>query len=76
MFRYLHLEKTKLAVSLGQKVKREQSIGPVFNFFSAPTTIHLHFEIKESATDGTATVATFVPPLFEPGRRVSESVGW
>jgi murein DD-endopeptidase MepM/ murein hydrolase activator NlpD len=62
-FRYLHLDMAHLKVVAGQRVTRGQAIGFVSdNFGSTSTTIHLHFEIKEPVTDGTATIVTFVPP--------------
>jgi murein DD-endopeptidase MepM/ murein hydrolase activator NlpD len=62
-FRYLHLDMNSLKVAVDQRVERGQPIGFVSNYFgSTSTTIHLHFEIKEPVTDGTATVTTFVPP--------------
>jgi murein DD-endopeptidase MepM/ murein hydrolase activator NlpD len=54
---------TKLSVTVGQHVARGQPIRLVSDFFGlSSTTIHLHFEIKEPITDGTATTTTFVPP--------------
>lgn len=63
IFRYLHLDMTKLQVAVGQRVQRGDPIGLVSNFFGdTTTTIHLHFEIREPVTDGTATITTWVPP--------------
>jgi len=63
VFRYLHLDMHNLKVGLGDKVARGQAIGYVANDFgTTQTTIHLHFEIRETVTDGTATITTFVPP--------------
>jgi murein DD-endopeptidase MepM/ murein hydrolase activator NlpD len=62
-FRYLHLDMNNLKVRLGDTVTRGQPIGYVSNDFGGTTTtIHLHFEIRESVTDGTTTMTTFVPP--------------
>lgn len=64
IYRYLHLDMSRLAVSVGTHLERGGRIGFVSNHFNdTPTTIHLHFEIKQNValSDGTSTV-TFVPP--------------
>ena len=62
-YRYLHLQMDKLKVHLGDHVAQGQEIGYVSNNFGdTATTIHLHFEIKEPVTDGSATLTTYVPP--------------
>lgn len=48
---YLHLNPNQLQVSVGQRVKRGDRIGPVSNYFgSTPTTIHLHYELRSGST--------------------------
>jgi murein DD-endopeptidase MepM/ murein hydrolase activator NlpD len=47
---YLHMRMRDLAVQQGQLVKRGQRMGKVSNDFGgAPTSIHLHFEIRANA---------------------------
>lgn len=64
VFRYLHLDMKQLAVRVGDVVPRGGHIGLVSNDFNdTPTTIHLHFEIKQSvALPNGRTTITFVPP--------------
>jgi murein DD-endopeptidase MepM/ murein hydrolase activator NlpD len=53
----------QLKVHVGDRVARGQPIGLVSNNFgSTPTTIHLHFEIKEAVSFNGSTVTTWVPP--------------
>jgi murein DD-endopeptidase MepM/ murein hydrolase activator NlpD len=60
---YLHMQMDKLKVHVGDRVDRGQALGYVSNNFgSTPTTIHLHFEIKEPVTVNGSTVVTRVPP--------------
>jgi len=48
-FTYLHLDRVRLAVAPGQRVARGQRIGLVSNDFAGtPTTVHLHFEIRQN----------------------------
>ncbi len=62
-FTYLHLDPASLQVSAGQRVSRGQRIGLVSNAFGGtPTTIHLHFEIRQSVLVGSDLIATPVPP--------------
>jgi murein DD-endopeptidase MepM/ murein hydrolase activator NlpD len=63
-YRYLHMKMDALAVNLGDKVTRGQRLGFVSNDFGgAPTTIHLHFEIKTTLQlpNGTSQIH-FAPP--------------
>lgn len=47
IYRYLHLNMSKLMVATNQTVKKGDLIGYVSNDFGGtPTTLHLHFEIK------------------------------
>lgn len=64
LFRYLHMNMKDLAVKRGDAVKRGTRIGKVSNDFGGtPTTIHLHFEAKDSVQWPDGHVATtFVPP--------------
>jgi murein DD-endopeptidase MepM/ murein hydrolase activator NlpD len=63
VFRYLHLQMDQLKVRIGDRVERGQPIGYVSNNFGkTPTTIHLHFEVKEPVTKGGKSLFTFVPP--------------
>ena len=60
---YLHMQMNKLKVAVGDHVTRGQQLGLVSNNFGAtPTTIHLHFEIKEPVSFGGSTITTRVPP--------------
>jgi murein DD-endopeptidase MepM/ murein hydrolase activator NlpD len=63
-YRYLHLNATRLAVHIGQKVARGQRLGVVSNNMGkAKTTIHLHFDMKQTLrfSDG-SSAKVFVPP--------------
>jgi murein DD-endopeptidase MepM/ murein hydrolase activator NlpD len=63
LYRYLHLNMNDLNVGELQKVKRGERIGKVSNSFGGTsTTIHLHFEAKQSVKIGSKTINTFVPP--------------
>ena len=60
---YLHMQMNQLKVNVGDRVTRGQALGLVSNNFGAtPTTIHLHFEIKEPVTLHGSTITTRVPP--------------
>ncbi len=59
-FDYLHM--SNVAVSLGQQVQKGTVVGKVSNAFGGtPTTIHLHFNIRQYV-DGVGTV--YVPPYM------------
>ncbi|UWU23029.1 M23 family metallopeptidase [Rhizobium sp. CB3060] len=63
IFRYLHIDMTNLRVKTLDSVKRGARIGEVSNFFGGtPTTIHLHFEIKQAVVINGKKLVTFVPP--------------
>jgi hypothetical protein len=52
IYRYLHLNMSKLKVATNQTVKQGDVIGYVSNDFGGtPTTLHLHFEIKLNTTE-------------------------
>jgi len=60
---YLHMQMNQLKVAVGDHVTRGQTLGMVSNNFgSTPTTIHLHFEIKEPVSFNGSTITTRVPP--------------
>ena len=61
-YRYLHLDSRTLQVRIGQKIKRGQRIGLVSdNMGSTKTSIHLHFDVKQTiAVDGYSK-RVFVP---------------
>jgi len=62
-YRYLHLDSRTLQVRKGQKVKRGQRIGLVSNNMGkTPTSIHLHFDMKQTIKVGTRSKSVFVPP--------------
>ena len=45
-YRYLHM--SNVTVKVGDKVSKGSRIGKVSNVYTAPTTIHLHFEIWQN----------------------------
>jgi len=61
-YRYLHLASNSLRVKAGQRVERAQRIGLVSdNMGSTSTSIHLHFDVKETLlVDGYAQTV-FIP---------------
>lgn len=63
LYRYLHLSMKDLAVKELDKVKRGERIGRVSNDFNGtPTTIHLHFDIKDTVQIKNHQVSTYLPP--------------
>lgn len=61
-YRYLHLDSPSLKVRRGEKVKRGQRIGLVSNNMgTTPTSIHLHFDMKQTIKVGDASKSVFVP---------------
>ncbi|CAL4867334.1 hypothetical protein MMA231_01586 [Asticcacaulis sp. MM231] len=73
IYRYLHMQKSSVKVTVGDAVKRGQKLGLVSNNLGVSngvqqyTTIHLHFEVRiaqaEQLADGTQLTANaFVPP--------------
>jgi murein DD-endopeptidase MepM/ murein hydrolase activator NlpD len=49
VYRYLHMNPALLQVAIGDTVTRGQRLGFLSNAFGgAPTTIHLHFEIRQN----------------------------
>ena len=62
-YRYLHLDSRTLQVRRGQTVRRGQRIGLVSNNMgSTPTSIHLHFDMKQTIKVGNASKLLYVPP--------------
>ena len=62
-YRYLHLDSRSLKVRTGQKVRRGQRIGLVSNNMGkTPTSIHLHFDMKQTIKVGNRSKSVFVPP--------------
>lgn len=62
-YRYLHLDMKNLAVKEGDRISRGEKIGKVSNDFGgASTTIHLHFDVKDTIAIGNRRMTTFVPP--------------
>lgn len=48
-YRYLHMQKSTVAVKVGQTVNRGDHLGLVSNSFGdTPTTVHLHFEMLQN----------------------------
>ncbi len=61
-YRYLHMNPQSLQVRRGQKVKRGQRLGLVSNNMgSTKTSIHLHFDMKQTIKVGNASKSVFVP---------------
>jgi len=61
-YRYLHLASNSLKVKIGQRVERSQRIGLVSdNMGSTSTSIHLHFDVKETLLVGGQAQTLFVP---------------
>lgn len=62
-YRYLHLDSATLKVKRGQNLRRGQRIGLVSNNMgSTPTSIHLHFDMKQTIKIGNSSKTVFVPP--------------
>ena len=62
-YRYLHLDKPTLRVRSGQRVQRGQRIGLVSdNMGSTKTSIHLHFDIKQTIRVDGRSKRVYIPP--------------
>ena len=62
-YRYLHLDSPSVLVRRGQNVRRGQRMGLVSNNMgSTPTSIHLHFDMKQTIKVGNSSKSVFVPP--------------
>lgn len=60
--RYDYLHMSNVAVKVGDKVTRGQRMGKVSNVFDGtPTTIHLHFNLRQSVA---GVGAVYVPPYL------------
>jgi murein DD-endopeptidase MepM/ murein hydrolase activator NlpD len=64
LLRYLHMNMHDLAVRPGDIVKKGANLGKVSNDFKgSPTTIHLHFEAKDTVHwQNGSTTTSFLPP--------------
>jgi murein DD-endopeptidase MepM/ murein hydrolase activator NlpD len=61
-YRYLHLDSKTLKVKIGQKVKRGQRVGLVSdNMGNTKTSVHLHFDVKETILINGQPVRVYVP---------------
>ncbi|SFV64278.1 hypothetical protein MNB_SV-12-818 [hydrothermal vent metagenome] len=61
-YRYLHLDSKSLKVKRGQKIKRGQRIGLVSNNMgSTSTSIHLHFDVKQTIVVDGYSQRVYVP---------------
>jgi murein DD-endopeptidase MepM/ murein hydrolase activator NlpD len=74
LYRYLHLDMKNLKVKELDTVKRGVQIGQVSNDFAGTgTTIHLHFDIKDTVLIKGIPTKTYVPPytsLIESYKRL------
>ncbi|RUM70225.1 MAG: M23 family peptidase [Sulfurovum sp.] len=62
-YRYLHLNSHSIQVRRGQRVWRGQKIGRVSdNMGKTKTSIHLHFDIKQTIRFGNYSKSVYVPP--------------
>lgn len=82
IYRYLHLNMSKLKVATNQTVKKGDVIGYVSNDFGGtPTTLHLHFEIKlNTAANGwqyappySSLLAAYKRREDNPGEQVADN---
>lgn len=63
LYRYLHVNMARLAVRELDRVRRGDRIGLVSNHFGGtPTTVHLHFEVKDTIVVSGVRRAVFLPP--------------
>ena len=62
-FRYMHMQMSDLAVREGDRVRAGDRLGKVSNFFGGtPTTIHLHFDVKDAVLINGVTKRVYLPP--------------
>jgi len=60
---YLHVNLSTLTVKRGDRVTRGQRLATISNWFGGtPTTIHLHFEIKDAASVAGRRRVVHIPP--------------
>lgn len=63
IYRYMHMNMSRLSVSLNEKVEKGVRLGLVSNDFGGtPTTIHLHFDVKSSFVNSSGAGFDYVPP--------------
>ena len=61
-YRYLHLDSRSLRVKVGQRINRSQRIGLVSdNMGKTKTSIHLHFDVKETLVVGGYSQRVYIP---------------
>jgi len=61
-YRYLHLSKHSLKVRVGQRLARGERIGMVSNNMgTTPTSIHLHFDVKQTLLVGGKSQTVYIP---------------
>jgi len=62
-YRYMHMDKDTLQVQRSQRVQRGQRLGLVSNNMGGTSTsIHLHFDIRQTIKVGGKSKQLFVPP--------------
>ena len=62
-YRYLHMNSSSILVRSGQKVKRGERLGLVSNNMgSTKTSIHLHFDMKQTIKIDGKSKTVYVPP--------------
>jgi murein DD-endopeptidase MepM/ murein hydrolase activator NlpD len=64
LYRYLHVNLSTLTVGAHDQVSRGQQLAKISNWFGGEkTTIHLHFDIKDTAAiGGKKYKSVFMPP--------------
>ncbi len=63
--RYLHMDMAQLAVGIGDTVVRGQRLGLVSNDFGGtPTTIHLHYDVRQAVELDTGEVIIAYVPVY------------
>ncbi|MEW8147385.1 MAG: M23 family metallopeptidase [Candidatus Thiodiazotropha endolucinida] len=63
LYRYLHLNMDDLAVQELEQVNKGERIGKVSNWFGqSKTTIHLHFDIKDTLRIKNKSKIVYIPP--------------
>lgn len=63
LYRYMHMKMSELSVKELDQVKRGERLGKVSNDFgNSSTTIHLHFDVKDTIVLNGQRVITYIPP--------------
>jgi murein DD-endopeptidase MepM/ murein hydrolase activator NlpD len=76
VYRYLHLNPNNLQVALGDTVTKGQRIGYLSNAFGgSPTTLHLHFEIRQNMEGKGFTWVSPYTSLVEAYQRRQNQIG-